>query len=115
MAAAPTAATLVEDLNEIKTYLETQDHLCEPTIAAFITRYDVLGKAPLIRPAASVFRNRELLELLLDCWRGLIEPLTFVKFIYTFCLLGTYYARHNSCRFALKSPSPRVQQCHYSL
>lgn len=94
MSAPPTPATLVEDLNEIKAYLETQDTLCETTIKAFIARYDVLGRAALIRPAASAFRDRDLLELLLDCWIGLIDPVTFVKFIYTFCLLGTFY--HNS-------------------
>lgn len=99
MSAPATSATLVEDLNEIKAYLETQDTLCETTIKAFISRYDVLGQAALIRPAASVFRDRDLLELLLDCWIGLIDPVTFVKFIYTFCLLGTYSKNPSSRTF----------------
>lgn len=93
MSAPPTPATLIEDLGEIKAYLETQDTLCETTIKAFIARYDVLGEAALIRPAAAAFRDRDLLELLLDCWIGLIDSVTFVKFIYTFCLLGTSFKK----------------------
>lgn len=81
--------TLTEDLNEIKTYLQTQDNLCESTIKAFLTRYDVLGEAKLIRKSSSLFNDSELLEALLDNWEDLLEPISFVKFAYSFCLIRT--------------------------
>lgn len=79
--------SLAEDLQEIKTYLLTQDTLCESTIKAFLIRYDVPGHGSLIRTSSSLFHDSVLLEALLDNWDGLIEPVTFVKFIYAFCLI----------------------------
>lgn len=89
MSAPPSLDSLAEDLGEIKTYLTTQDNLCQSTIKAFLSRYDALGPALLIRSSSSLFKDHELLEALLDNWEGLLEPVTFVKFIYTFCLIGT--------------------------
>jgi hypothetical protein len=86
----PLPDTLAEDLNEIKTYLKTQDHLCASTIQAFLVRYDVLGKAALIRLSSALFNDSDLLEALLDNWEGLLDPVTFVKFIYSFCLIRTH-------------------------
>lgn len=89
MSSPASLATLAEDLQEIKTYLTTQDPLCEATIRAFLARYDVLGRASLIRSSSSLFHDSVLLEALLDNWEGLLEPLTFTQFILTFCLIGT--------------------------
>jgi len=93
MSASASLESLAEDLSEIKTYLTTQDSLCQATIKSFLSRYDVLGPATLIRASSSLFKDHELLEALLDNWEGLLEPVTFVKFIYTFCLIGTLAAQ----------------------
>lgn len=94
---AVSSDTLVEDLSEIRTYLTTKDHLCEATVRSFLSRYDVIGDAKLVRSSSSIFQDKELLEALLDNWNGLLEPITFVKFIYAFCLIGTQVTfDHNS-------------------